>query len=290
MDGSSSLRPSGIVLPLLLRQKCREEQLQAQAAAAAKGETLPEQDKKIDVSLKAPKSRSSQEARDLPNRMFTAASLETLMAKTRAAMSELQHQIKKGEEQYYDDTAAWGNLHKGWDGLVDLRPDPSGKDDGTEPLSALMPSANQGKSKASRIPQDARWFSSSSNPSQMMVKPYVRPSLTGSSMRKQSPTVDSSSAPASASKQSQPTKKTSASLASSAGASAPKAPPPAAAPSEKEQDKQQAGEDSSDEDERPLKQLKRTPQADKKAASKSTTKAAPPTQRRRGRKRKNATD
>lgn len=289
MDGSSSLRPSGIVLPLLLRQKCREEQLQAQAAAAAKGETLPEQDKKIDVSLKAPKSRSSQEARDLPNRMFTAASLETLMAKTRAAMSELQHQIKKGEEQYYDDTAAWGNLHKGWDGLVDLRPDPSGKDDGTEPLSALMPSANQGKSKASRIPQDARWFSSSSNPSQMMVKPYVRPSLTGSSMRKQSPTVDSS-APASASKQSQPTKKASASLASSAGASAPKAPPPAAAPSEKEQDKQQAGEDSSDEDERPLKQLKRTPQADKKAASKSMTKAAPPTQRRRGRKRKNATD
>ena len=62
-----------------------------------------------------------QERKDKLNRTFSAYELEERMYKTTAAIVNIQKQLHRGEEVYYEDTYNHGNVFRGWDGLVDLK-------------------------------------------------------------------------------------------------------------------------------------------------------------------------
>lgn len=123
---------SGILLPLLLRRKWMME----------KTASTPSLEMKPDSGF------STNEASIVSNRVFTSSNLEERITKTAAAMVDIQKQVHRGEESYYDDTYSHGNLFRGWDAFVDA------KDVGTSGNSALQPTGR-------RIPGDFRWFSGS---------------------------------------------------------------------------------------------------------------------------------
>ena len=92
---------------------------------------------------------------------FTAPQLEDFIWKTSQTIVELQKQIQRGEETYYEETQAHGSsLYRGFETFIDAR------DVGTS-------SAPQASSR--RMPGDYRWFSSScSNISRhMKQRPFV---------------------------------------------------------------------------------------------------------------------
>ena len=137
---STQLKPSGSFLPAFIRRKWKEEN---EASADGTPPRLSEQFPGITRS----------ESSSAINRIYTAKEIEERMKKiSKIVLVDLQKQIQRGEESYYEETNGHGNLFRGWDAFVDSR-DPVG--------SAGVSSMPQGGSR--RIPADNRWFTSSGN-------------------------------------------------------------------------------------------------------------------------------
>ena len=114
---------SGVQLPFILRQKVRE----AQAKAAQEAGIDTNEDKfmtaKLDLST-GESSTSTLTSTDHTidhDRVFTSHHLETLLMKSEVALTEVQKQIYRGEEAYYEETFSHGNLFKGWEGYLDAK-------------------------------------------------------------------------------------------------------------------------------------------------------------------------
>ena len=108
---------------------------------------------------------------------FTAPQLEDMVWKTSQAIVELQKQIQRGEETYYEETQAHGSsLFRGFETFIDAR------DVGTA-------SAPQASSR--RMSGDYRWFSSScSNISRHMKQHPFVPVAPPPAAKEQSPDPD----------------------------------------------------------------------------------------------------
>lgn len=171
-------RPSGISIPLFLKRKWEKQQQQerrAQDPAAISGDNEHQSpDSKDDdttsndptgdneetstaiwqpqLRLRPDQELTRDERNELANRVFTTSELEERIWKTTVAMFDIQRQLYRGEEIYYEDTYNHGSIYKGWDAFVDM------KDIGT--ASASGGGATQTSSNR-RVPADARWFSTS---------------------------------------------------------------------------------------------------------------------------------
>jgi len=95
-------------------------------------------------------SLTAGETNELSNRVFTAAELEERIWKTKATMIDIQRQLYRGEEIYYEDTYNHGSIFKGWDAFVDTKDIPASATGGVSTQSTCR-----------RVPVDSRWFSSS---------------------------------------------------------------------------------------------------------------------------------
>lgn len=171
-------RPSGISIPFFLKRKWEKEQqdkktqIQQRKPPAAgdddnKQQTRDENkddntftnDEPISSDAWEPHLRlvpdqelTRDETNELSNRIFTTVELEERIRKTTNAMFDIQRQLHRGEELYYEDTYAHGSVYKGWDAFVDM------KDIGT--TSSSGGGATQASSNR-RVPADSRWFSTS---------------------------------------------------------------------------------------------------------------------------------
>ena len=101
------------------------------------------------------------------SRVFTVTELEKKLSKANAMLLDIQKQLHRGEEVYFQDTDLHGNIYKGWEAFIDAKPEHLGiQDVDTIPyvfdeLSALSPSTiSSAPSRKMHI--DSRWFSSSS--------------------------------------------------------------------------------------------------------------------------------
>ena len=144
-------RLSGVVLPLILQRK-----LKSQERASEKGKEDSNNGKDADGS-----GEDAPDARE--NQVFTAEELEERIWKARLAMSDIQKQLIRGEESYYEETNGHGNLFRGWDLFIDAR------DLGT---SASSFTGAGGR----RMPADFRWFSSSCVSTGRTTRPMPLPS------------------------------------------------------------------------------------------------------------------
>ena len=107
--------------------------------------------------------------RRLPDRMriMTARQIEEELWNTSRALVEVQKQIQRGEEAYYEETQVshGSNLFRGWEGFIDAR------DVGnTNNASHHLPVGVGGNSR--RMPGDFRWFSSTCNNISRHMKPF----------------------------------------------------------------------------------------------------------------------
>ena len=168
---------SGITIPLFLKQKWwkkQQEHHQTNPAEVFDHNDHRKQEKSdVDYAVKCstddnvdtmhadwkPRLRLQPEqalTRDqifeLSNRVFTASELEECIRKTQTTMFEIQKQLHRGEEIYYEDTYNHGSIYKGWDAFVDM------KDIGTSSASG---SVGTQTSSIRRVPADSRWFSTS---------------------------------------------------------------------------------------------------------------------------------
>lgn len=131
---SSQPAPSGSFLPYFLRHKWKIEHGDSSAPEEST-EPYPEM-------TRAEKSR-------IVHRVFSAQEIEDRMQQiSKGVLVEIQKQIYKGEEAYFEDTNGHGNLFRGWDAFVDSK----------EIGATGAASVPQG---TKRIPADCRWFSSS---------------------------------------------------------------------------------------------------------------------------------
>ena len=167
-------RPSGISIPLFLKRKWEKQQHEQRAQDSAEvheeskdqsqdtnddgtsnNVNVSENDnEKPSPAIWQPQLRLSQDQEltrdgknELSNRVFTASELEERIWKTTSAMYDIQRQLYRGEEIYYDDTYSHGSIYKGWDAFVDS-------------TSAVGSGGTQTSSNR-RVPADSRWFSTS---------------------------------------------------------------------------------------------------------------------------------
>jgi hypothetical protein len=186
MERLPSTRPSGSVLPqYLLKKRIRTSETPAAPPAVSsaplpqetaplitsdatndnkEGEDCTQQEQQQQQQHQPPtKKLTKAEETFLANRAFTSGELEDLSLKITTAMIDIQKQIYRGEETYYEDTYAHGSLFRGWDAFVDSKESmitPGGS-------SAAQPATTR------RVPSDMRWFSGSCR----SVTRNARPSL-----------------------------------------------------------------------------------------------------------------
>ena len=216
-DALHNARPSGVILPKILQQKLS-------ILGKEKHAINEESEQEIDDDEQAKSSKSSMDQygilsgyRDVSNILsinhinkffsphnknpkfykninplyvFTEAELKTKLVKANTALIELQKQLWKGEELYFQETDGHGNLYRGWDAFVDFKADNLGIESsaimattneflgGNEIISGggAMPnycsiqgnamhrssSSISSMTPSRRMPADHRWFSSSS--------------------------------------------------------------------------------------------------------------------------------
>ncbi|CAB9526232.1 expressed unknown protein [Seminavis robusta] len=150
--------PSGVQLPFILRKKLEEQEANRQAEAPA--EESQQEGLKFFTAVACDDSDEGESDDDeLPteNDALTATDLESRLWRASVALVEIQKQIHRGEETYYEDTFGHGNLFKGWEGFLDA------KDVGT--------------ASSSKPPRDSRWFSSSSSISRTARPPSINTQL-----------------------------------------------------------------------------------------------------------------
>jgi hypothetical protein len=127
---------SGLLLPLVLRRK-----LQKQKQASEEGTDDTSEDKN-DEALSGMNATA--------NRIFTAEELEERISRVKTAMEDIQKQLCRGEESYFEETNNHGNLYRGWDAFIDAKDVGSGT-----AVPQSLGTSNR------RMPADHRWFSSS---------------------------------------------------------------------------------------------------------------------------------
>lgn len=132
--------PSGVKLPFALRKKVEEER----AKVRADSQTTKDEYKFMTAVEPPGDSANATLSDDLVGRVFSSEDLEKRIWKATVAMVELQKQVHRGEETYYDETFNHGNIFKGWEGFLDAKD--VGNSDGIG---------------GRRVPADFRWFSSS---------------------------------------------------------------------------------------------------------------------------------
>lgn len=175
-------KPSGISLPLLLKKRWEYERQYQPAVGESATSGLNDDNNEGDNETSSLRStedatRSSSEpllklSRDGPpltkaeteqlaNRVFTAKELEERIWMTTNAMVDIQRQLYRGEEVYYEDTHNHGNIYRGWDAFVDA------KDVG----GSNAASSSIGQPTSRRVPADSRWFSSSCRSISRMNRP-----------------------------------------------------------------------------------------------------------------------
>jgi hypothetical protein len=149
-------RPSGIALPLVLRERASRQDVSASksessgpppdATNESNNVTRVEESKKDTVVQKAEEvvDLSEKVPLGMRKRVWTTHELQERVAKAEAAMVQIQRQLHCGEECYFEETNHHGNIFRGWDAFVDSKDDPA---------------ANNGPSR--RIHSDHRWFSTS---------------------------------------------------------------------------------------------------------------------------------
>lgn len=168
-------RPSGMAIPLFLKRKWEKQQLEQEdedsAEAPEDGEDESQQTNeestsnnltsvgendggKPSTTVWVPQLRVSldqeltrDQKHELSNRVFTASELEERILKTTDAMFDIQRQLHRGEEIYFEDTYGHGSIYKGWDGFIDSTSIPG--------TGGAQMSSNR------RVPADSRWFSTS---------------------------------------------------------------------------------------------------------------------------------
>lgn len=126
----------------------------------------------------------AQIRKDLTNRTFTAYELEERMYKTTTAIANIQRQLYRGEEVYYEETYGHGNIFRGWDGLVDLKDiggssgggggmgGGGGFGQGMGGLGGMVGGGGSGGTgPVRRVPASDRWFSGSCQSVTRMTKP-----------------------------------------------------------------------------------------------------------------------
>jgi hypothetical protein len=103
-------RPSGLVLPLILRQSHQIN------------DTKVEHDSARGRQLRRADFLARSYTRD---RQWTVASIEQALKQTWEAAAQVQRQIQRGEETYYDESQVMSgacNIFRGWDqSFIDVR-------------------------------------------------------------------------------------------------------------------------------------------------------------------------
>ena len=178
-EGGSTDRPSGKVLPLILRGDIDEGNTDvADVGAAVSGS--------VSVSSSMPVAAAVTDGKNLDlsgpgscrnhARTFDAAQLYSLLEKAALTMRDVQRQLYRGEELYFQETDGHGNVYRGWDAFVDSRDfgggDGRGGGDGGASSNTMggdgggrgsghggSISSTSGPSR--RMRGDDRWFSSS---------------------------------------------------------------------------------------------------------------------------------
>ncbi len=159
-------KPSGISIPLLLKRKWEKQQKRQHEEKEdqikeAKDDGIgniatigePENEKPSSdfwgrhLGLTLDQELTRDQKNELSNRVFTASELEERIMKTTAAMFDIQRQLYRGEEIYYEDTYSHGSIYKGWDAFVDS--------------ASVSGSGGTQTSSNRRVPVDSRWFSTS---------------------------------------------------------------------------------------------------------------------------------
>jgi hypothetical protein len=135
---------SGVTLPLILRRKLQEQK------KASKGATENRDDDKDAGRDKDVADDTVAGMNATTNRIFAAEDLEERIRRAKSAMEDIQKQLQRGEESYYEETSGHGNLYRGWDAFIDAKDVGSGT---SAPQSVGMSSR--------RMPPDCRWFSGS---------------------------------------------------------------------------------------------------------------------------------
>lgn len=139
-------RASGEVLPYLLRKKYKEYS-ESNFPAAKASETKNKQLKNNQKSDIGDTKVFPYEEEGLNQSTTDDLGQELYLMST--AMIDIQKQLHRGEELYFEDTQAHGNIYRGWDAFVDLKD-----------VSSNSGSLNQPGSYR-RMPSDHRWFSGS---------------------------------------------------------------------------------------------------------------------------------
>ena len=140
--------PSGVKLPFILRKKFEQQQALASGATPTAAAIASTNNESSDLAVE----------KELQPQVFTAQELENKIWKASAALVEVQKQIFRGEEAYYEETFGHGNLVRGWEGFLDA------KDVGT--------------TSNSKPPKDTRWFSGSSSISRTARPPPINTQWT----------------------------------------------------------------------------------------------------------------
>jgi hypothetical protein len=175
-------KPSGITIPLFLKRKWRKQPQQqpdvdtTDVTSSNKNNDLPDDgsvkvdnnnginDSNADESAWGPQLRlrhdyalTTGETNELSNRVFTSSELEERIWKTTTTMVDIQRQLYRGEEIYYEDTYNHGSIYKGWDAFVETPASVSGLGGGGNGGSSSQTSSSSSR----RLPADSRWFSNS---------------------------------------------------------------------------------------------------------------------------------
>lgn len=170
---SSQPAPSGSVLPLFLRRKWKAEN----DASPTETTTKRSPQHQADYDDQYPQITRAERSRII-HRVFTAQEISERMEQmSKNVLVDIQKQIYRGEEAYYEETSGHGNLFRGWDAFADSKD--------AAPHAASMPQGTR------RVPADCRWFASSctsasrsSRPPSSLLKnhPSSRPSSALSSL------------------------------------------------------------------------------------------------------------
>jgi hypothetical protein len=140
-------RPSGKRLPLLLLKKWKQS------------------------SNEEPSMSTTEIKPTRQDGSFTVEEIEERLWKTSVSILEIQKQVLRGEECYYEDTFSHGNIFKntGWETFVDAK-DVTSSD-----------TRQTGQQGGRRVPNDARWFSDSCISSKKVYRPPPPPPDASSS-------------------------------------------------------------------------------------------------------------
>jgi hypothetical protein len=159
-------QPSGRCLPLLLKEKWRLESEGKATTSTSSSSPFVEGNNKAVSTLTSllprqlpthysysgiPLSRHDNNGKEqvqiVSNKVFTVTELEDHIGKITNAMLDIQQQLSRAEEVYFEETYHHGNLFKGWEMFIDAK-DPT-----------LYPPAMTVSGR--RMPTDSRWFSGS---------------------------------------------------------------------------------------------------------------------------------